>query len=394
MKKLMFWFLGYTKVKVSQENIRQFLNLANELGIMILELKSKKECVTLRIYTHNEKILLSAAKGKGLDYEIVSRNGIIEILKTYLHRAGLLTGVLLFFLALYLSPKFIWEINISGIERISEEQVCSILEEVGVHIGTFHPIVNRKEVHAYVLSKNKDISWIAVNFIGSSANVEILERDYAPKEEKNADVANIVAAKDGQIVETDVVCGRRLVKKGDIVKKGDVLVSGVYDTGKMGTRYVYSSAEVSAMVSDEFETQIPLSNYEKKYFDEITLKKTLKMFGKRINFYKNYSILEGNYDTISREEKIGFFGFDRVPVSVISEYVLPYEKVPVLLTETEALSRAQKEFFNKLILDSKYSDMISFEESYVIEDSVLIYKVSVDSIQNIAEISEYKINEN
>ena len=46
------------------------------------------------------------------------------------------------------------------------------------------------------------------------------------------------------------------VQSGDQVKKGDLLVSGVYDSIRMGTRYVYSDAKVLASIFKEFSVEI------------------------------------------------------------------------------------------------------------------------------------------
>ena len=242
------------------------------------------------------------------------------------------------------------------------------------------------------MNKSEDISWISVNFIGSSANVEIVERDYTVASEIRSDAANIVAAKDGQVVETDITCGRRVVKKGDIVKKGDVLVSGVYDTGKMGTRYVYSDADIYASVSDEFIVEIPLESTERVYVAEELLACTVKMFGKSINFYKNYSILEGNYDTICKEEKLKFLGLEKLPISILTTHALLYREEPVLLSEEVALERAKLKFYNILDTETDYEETLSIEDTYTVENSILIYKSVVDAIQNIALTSEFEIN--
>lgn len=392
MKHLLYWFLGYTVLGVKYECIRAVLNLINRYHVKVIDMRFSDESARIKIYAREEKKVTSALLSEGVSYTVHCKKGMTEHVKKYRHRSGMIIGAIAMFIALYVSPMFVWEINITGIDRLSEEAVIDILSGEGINLGSFAPLVDRKAVYMNILSKNKDISWIAVNFIGSSANVEIVERDYTTVSEVNSDAANIVASKDGFILETDVICGRRMVDKGDVVKKGDVLVSGIYDTEKMGTRYVYSDADVYAIIYDEFVIKVPLENTKKVYSDETLKACGIKIFGKSINFYKNYSILEGNYDTISREEKIEFLGLETLPISILSTDTLPYTNKHVFLTEDEALERARLEFYRSLDLETDYMEMLSIEEIYTIENSVLIYKPVVEAIQNIAATAEFEIN--
>ena len=392
MKRLLYLLLGYTVLRVKSENIRDFWNIANKYNIRIIETSVNESAAEVKIYTKDEKKITFLLENSCIEYTVAWRRGAAALVKKYRHRAGIILGLILFFAVMYISPKFIWEINITGAERLSREYICELLEKEGVYIGAFSPSVDRRAVYINILGETNDISWISVNFIGSSANVEIVERDYTPASDVDGDAANIVAAKDGQIIEADIINGKCLVKKGDVVKKGDILVSGVYDTGKMGTRYVYSDAKVYAVVCDEFTVEVPLENTKTVYNDEKVVMRTLKMFGKSINFYKNYSILESDYDTISREQKLQFLGMEKMPVSVITTSALSYTSEAVLFSEEEALERARHDFYERLDTETNYADTLSIEETYTVENSVLIYKCTVEAVENIALTSEFKIN--
>lgn len=392
MKRLLYLLLGYTVIRINSESVREFWNLANRHHVRILQTSFGNLGTEVKIYTRDEKKIISLLKKSCIENTLVCRRGLAALVKKYIHRVGMILGLALFFAAMYISPKFIWEINISGTDRLSREYVCELLAKEGVYIGAYSPSVDRRAVYINMLSGTNDISWISVNFIGSSANVEIVERDYTSVSDVDSDAANIIAEKDGQIVDVDIISGKCIVKKGDVVKKGDILVSGVYDTGKMGTRYVYSDANVYAAVCDEFIIEIPLKNSQNVYKDEIVVERAFKMFGKSINFYKNYSILDSNYDTISREEKLQFAGMEKLPVSVLTTSALPYITESVLLTEEEALERARHDFYERLDTETNYTDTLSIEETYTVENSVLIYKCTVEAVQNIAVTAEFEIN--
>lgn len=385
MKVFLYLTLGYTVIKVDSKCIKELLNFANTTGIHIISLSAKESYVLVKIYTRDEKKFSSVC----FEYGIVSRRGIPELIRKYNYRVGVIVGMILFFAVLYISPLFVWEINVSGIDKLSREYVCGLLEEEGVYIGAFSPSVDRRAVYMNILGKTEDISWLSVNFQGSSANVEIVERDYTPVAENLADGANIIAAKDGQITDADIIRGRAVVEKGEIVKKGQLLVSGIFDTVKMGTRYVFSEAEIYAAVNDEYVVEIPLANTKRVYREEKVLERTLKMFGKSINIFKNYSIYDENYDTITRDNNIYIFGFNELPFTIETAVALPYSDEPVFFTESEALAMAKREFYRRIDEEADYTEIIGFEESYTVDNEVLIYRCSVEAVENIAAVSEF-----
>ena len=391
MKIFLHLFLGYSVFCVSHEGYKILLNLSNKARIKLLNVRYKNEKLYVRVYAKDEKRLIYLLDSACVEYRITVRRGCPEIFKKYRHRVGLISGIIAFFLVMYISPLFIWEINISGLERIKREDAEKLLNESGVSIGAFSPLIERSRLYSEILLKSKDISWISVNIIGSSANVEILERDYEAAVITKADGANIIALKDGYIIDTDIKKGRRIVSDGTVVKKDEMLVSGVYDTAKMGTRYVYSDAKVFAGVNDAFSVEIPLKTVKKEYCEEIIMEKTVKIFGKSINILKNYTKSIEKYDTIIREESIPYFAFDRLPVALKSVCALPYETVEVALTEEEALDRARIEI-QRMVSEADYTEVLEYSENYYIKNDILYLNCSVEAIQNIALVSEFDVN--
>lgn len=392
MKFLLYWTLGFSDIRIPAECVKELLNFSNRVRVPLLRLQFLEDMAVVRVYTRDETALLAWLNGSCIRAEILRRCGIPAVWKRYRHRAGLLLGMSLFFFALYIAPLFIWEINITGLDRLSLEYVTGLLQNEGVYVGAFSPAIDRRAVYTNILQSAEDISWLSVNLQGSSANVEIVERAYVPVTEPLADGANIVAKKDGVVMDIQVVNGRSTVQKGEVVQKGSIIVSGIYDTAKMGTRYVHADAAVYAVVCDEYVTEIPMHNTRRVYGEETVLEMSLKMFGKSINIFKNYFILEENYDTIKREDDLPVFRFDKLPISLETVCALPFEDAEVLLTEQEALSLAKRELFRKIHEEADYSDILALEESYTVEDAVLIYRCEVEAIENIAAVSEFNMD--
>lgn len=391
MKQLLYLTIGYTVLKIDNCCIKEVLNIANFLGIKILSLSSNDKETKIKFYTKDEQIFFPKLDSSCIKYTLICRRGILYTAKKYRHRAGMILGLILFFTVLYISPMFVWEINISGLDRLSTEYISELVEKEGVYLGAFSPSVDRKALYRNILRTSNDISWISVNFIGSSANVEVVERDYSQTANKLADGANIIAKKDGKVLEADVICGRLLAKNGSIVKKGEILVSGVYETAKYGTRYVYSDAKVYAVVVDEYSVEIPFKNTKKVYGEGTVAECFVKMFGKTVNIFKNYSILDENYDTINKDVNLPFALLDKLPLSIETVSALPYTYESVELTEAQALQRARLDFFKMLDTEANYIETLSIEETVTVENSVLVLKCSVEAVENIAATSEFEI---
>lgn len=391
MKFLLYLLLGYAVFDLPEENLRELLNFCNCIGVKTRKIRQKDDRVEVCFLLSDEKKLMSFFEREQISAKLHHRAGLPVVWRRYRHRVGMLAGLVLFFAAIYAAPLFIWEINIDGLDRLTRESVCALLEEEGVRIGAFSPSIDRKQVYLNILRATDEISWISVNLRGSSANIEIIERDTPPVSETRADAANLVASTSGQIVGADIVRGKFAAHIGKIVKAGDLLVSGVVDSPIMGTRYVYSEGAIFAAVSTDYEIEIPLVGAERCYVGEKTLETTLCLFGKTINIFKNYSIFDENYDTILRESNLAFLGLDSLPVSICTTVAVLYEETAATLDEREALARARDELRRQIAEKDTYAEILAREESYVVKDGVLIYKCRVEAIENIAAVAEFNI---
>ena len=390
MKFLLYLLLGYSVLEADAVDFRALLNFCNQSGVRLRRIREGETSARVWVLLADEAKLMDFAARRGCNLRVCVRHGVPILWRRYRHRVGMWAGLLLFFAAIYTAPLFVWEINVEGIDRLSREYVCGLLADEGVRIGAFSPAIDRSRVYLNVLRRAADISWLSVNLRGSTANVEIVERDAPPAVKAQADGANLVAARGGQIIGADIVRGALAVKSGDIVKGGALLVSGVIDSPTVGTRYLYAEGCVLAAVYDDYEIEMPLTRAVRAYTGEKTLEMSLSVFGKSINIFKNYSISDENYDTIYRESNLPFPGLCRLPLALHTTVALPYTETPVPLTEAEALARARAELKAR-IAEKNYADILSREESYTVTDGVLLYRCSVEAIENIAAVAEFNV---
>lgn len=391
MKFLLYLLLGYAVLETDAGDFRALLNFCNQSGIRLRRIREGETTVRIWVLLADEAKIHAFFARRGGECRICARHGVPVLWRRYRHRAGLLVGLCVFFAAIYIAPLFVWEVNIEGIDRLGRSYVCELLAEEGVRVGAFSPAIDRDRVYLHVLRRAPDISWLSVNLRGSTANVEIVERDTPPAARAQADGANLVAARGGQIVAADIVRGALAVKAGDIVGKGALLVSGVIDSPTTGTRCLYAEGAVLAAVYDDYTVEIPLVRAVRSYDGEETLEMSLSVFGKSINIFKNYSISDENYDTIYRENNLPYPGLCRLPLSLLTTVALKYSETPVTLTEAEALTLARAELQRQIAEKQTYAEILSREESYAAMDGVLTYRCSVEAIENIAAVAEFNV---
>lgn len=387
MKRILYSFCGYAVLRVPLTARKKVMNLWAANGILLLwELEAGENCdlcISVRNTKKAERVLTEAE----IPLIACKRRGLPAFLSRYKHRAGLHAGLFVFFLLLLLAPRFIWEIRIVGAENLRHAEITAILSENGIYLGAYIPNIDRDGVYASVLQSRKDISWLSVNFRGSVATVEIIERNAASIVAESVGV-NIVAKKDGRITDMQITRGSRAVQNGAIVKKGDLLVSGVYDTARFGTRFVHAKATILAEVSDTYTVTVPLTEEQIVYGEEILISTQLNFFDNSINIFKKNNKLNIEYDIITKKESLPLPLLERLPLYLTRIVALPYTRMELPLAAEDALMRAKKEA-ERLITDAAYKDLLSLEECFSVEENQLIYTCQVYAVQDIAASSAF-----
>lgn len=260
--------------------------------------------------------------------------GLAALIQRYKRRIGIPIGAMIALIMVILSSEFIFDIEISGNERVDSKVIEEELSSLGFRLGAYIPSLDCGEICKRIASENDEISWISINMRGTVAHVEIRERNDA-KVIDTSSPSNIVAAYDGQIVSVEAYGGQSKVRAGQTVKKGELLISGIIDSPALGYRTVRARGRVFARVTKVFSAEEELLRSIKIYTGRKTVKKTIKIFSKSINLFKNSNISYEKYDTIENEERLSLFGA-RLPISVITRSYEEYNESSVLISSEEA----------------------------------------------------------
>ena len=251
-------------------------------------------CTTL-----SARRFLGICQKKGIDAKIISTKGLPRLLKQFGARVGLIIGAFFAVALMVLSGLFVWDVQVSGNETLTEGEVIAELRACGFGVGSYLPALRVREVENRVLMASERIGWLSINMEGTVARVQVIEHvsgeaagggDAATSKRP----ANLVATRDGQIEYLELYRGNVVVSVGQAVKAGELLVSGLYDSKTGSFRYTRAAGNVMARTERTVTVEIPIS-YEEKVLEEAVLQEIEVHF---FNF--SYKIYEnsGNFDIL------------------------------------------------------------------------------------------------
>jgi similar to stage IV sporulation protein len=370
MERFKQWLIGYARLYISGSRTERFLSLLNNKDIPVWKVIPEKDGYTFLISRTNIRELDTIRRKTGTHIKVTEKFGLPYFLFRYRKRKALLLGIVLCAAIVYTGSMFIWDINVDGTQLYTEEQIKERIESQYVTFGQRKSEVNCEELEESLRADFPEISWISCEIIGTQLNVVIKETLEGTETIHDADTPqNIVAAKDGVIVEMITRSGTPLVKRGASIQKGDVLISGVvyiYDDYDevLETDYVVADGDVIAETQYSYSDSFELQYYEKRYTGKHQKNLELQLFQWSFRLPipdKNYT----NYDEASETYtlRIGHTYF--LPISLVVLERREYEPELCEYTEEDAVARMNQRL-------QAFMDSLSEKEVEIMENHVTI----------------------
>jgi len=317
-------------------------------------------------------------------------HGLPALLHRYRGRWGILVGVLLFAFLVWQSGTVVWDVSVTGNEKLTDEEVIAMLWDYGFGVGTKFGKIDFDQLQNDFLLTTDEIAFIAVNMQGTVANVQVRENlGSRTGRETGGKSANLIAAEDGQILEVHLVGGRAAVQRGDTVRAGDLLISGILAIRGEQLRYEYSAGEVLAQVNRVIEAESPLVRTENMQTGREIVKKTVRIFAKEIKLFRNTGIDYASYDTIIENKQISLPGGISLPVWIRTETVRETAPQTVTLTEEEAFADAMIRYRAQMDALLEEAEILKIETERTCADGmcrIVGRAVCVTDIARTAEI--------
>lgn len=392
VQPILNYFTGYVKIKVEGLFLERFINICVSKKILLMDIKREKSTIMYaNVGIADYKKLKQVARKTKSKIKIQRKKGLPFTIKKYRKRKifGILFVVIL--ALLIVSSNYIWNIEISGNVKITNQEILQSLEESGLKVGLSKNDIDINAVISKIRLDREDIAWIGITVKGTNAIVKIKEAAKAPEVIDENKFCNIVANKTGMITKINVQNGTANVKVGDIVEEGDILVNGYLEGKYTGTRYVHGAATVEAKIwytkkeKAMLKQQIPVQtgNEEKKY--------SIKFKKNQINLFKTLSKFE-KYDTINENKKIILFSNFYLPIEVVKITNKEYVLQDVTYTNGEQTQILTEKLKKELLEEiGEQKNIVNVNVNTYSQDETVEVEVTYEVLENIGVEQEMNI---
>lgn len=358
---------GYLTVNASGNHVEKCLNLALANRIYLWNVRRKPSgeisfCVSNRGFRMMEEY----GEKTGTVFRIVGRDGIPVLWKSTKKRRVFLGSALCCVAIILLSSSFIWTIEVKGESPVEKTLLHEALKSYGLGVGSFRKNVDFTVISNQLINDFDEILWANVELSGTRLVVTVVPRTNAPKLIPKEIPTNIVAKKDGVILDIVSENGDAMVKVGDTVVKDQILISGLIPSPSVGSRYLHSMGEITALTWEERTVEQKRYRYDKIPTGNTNIQREITVGNLKIPLDFRQTIDFYNYDSIIKEKHFLFLTYREIKHE---EYQL--QKVPLSLEE--AVSQGKNTLLVELSKEG-ITEFVSLKTDYATldEETVLV----------------------
>lgn len=367
-------------------DIEGFLSYCIKNNIEITDPQKNNYEMKAKIRPKNYLILKKSAKKFGIKLRIKEKTGLYFYILKNIEKSGFIIGIIFTVFFCILMNRFIWIIEVSGNNKISEEKIIASAEKMGLLTGTPAKSHAVQDIEWFILNENEELSDVQINIQGSRANITVNERLDEPIMTPDDDLpVNLIAAKYGVIRKTEVFDGQSLVKPGDAVMKGDLLVSAVYEDRHNKLTLKHARANIIAETDHSVKIEFPMNRiiYEKD--------KIIKEIYKFDFFGYNFKIGKEDNENLNNYEEIYsdfvFFGI-KLPVNLCIRRYFDVKASAITYETDDAAEGAlrlleqyeEKEMKNMEILSRKINEYTKNDKYIVEAEYIVLMNIAVEQI--------------
>lgn len=382
--------IGYITVSGIGGFQEKFFSAMFKAGIKLWEVKQISGGFTAKMQPYKYLKAKRIAKSCGVELKIEKRSGLYFFLKKYNKRLGVVCGLFLMGIITTGLSNHVWDIEIIGNDTIPDSSVLSVLEECGISVGVAKTDIDYSLAQQTAMLRLGEVGWFGMELTGCRLNVKVSEKIDIPEMVETDVPCNVVAARDGKIVLTEVYSGTQLVQVGDGINKGGMLVSGTVVDSAGNILYEHASAKFIADFTETRDFFVPFESIEQAACGDETKRNYLLLMNSTIPLFWG----DGQVDNAKYTEEIYnqyLFGFE-LPYKVKVGTYIEYRDINVVRTTEQIVSelREQKSVYESNFL-SDY-DITECREAYTTDENGITLSVFYKLRGNIAKQEKIELN--
>ena len=337
--RLLRWFPGWVRVETEGGYPERLLNdLAGKVDVWYV--RRAEENMRFSCRAGDYRRMRPMARRACLRMRVRQKHGFPFWRHRYRHRKGLLVGLAVYVvLLLVLSPR-IWVIEVEGNLLTPTEEVLELAEQYGVRLGARMDQLQIKEFQLHGANSLGAVGYITVNPSHCVARIQVTERAKTPEVIDLSHPSDIVAARDGIILQIEARSGQKMVRVGEAVTAGTILISGRVDTD-LGEQLYRAYGEVWAETTRHITISVPLLQKRWTPTDRVVCRPVLSLFCWGFPLYSERPLQE-KMSRIYMNHPLIIEGVT-LPLALSCTYDVFLTEVRTVLTTDQARDLAQKQ---------------------------------------------------
>lgn len=259
MKPLTELMLGSCELSVRSAEPETVLNRLAEYEIPFWNVTPQGAfCVTLSIVYSDKAEALALMEEIGAETVINSEFEGYRKLYTLVKRPAILLTLVLIALTVYILPKHVWFVTVSGNRIVPTDRIVRAASDFGIRFWTENQSINSERFRNEILSSIPELRWAAVNCSGGICEIVVREKNEMPERTDRRIPCDVEAMKTGTIVRMSVTEGQAVCAVGETVTAGQTLVSGI-NPYPVRVQQIHAQAEIYARTWYQKRAVTPVS---------------------------------------------------------------------------------------------------------------------------------------
>lgn len=341
---------GFITVKLTGADIPSLLQRFAKEGILLFHIQRENDLIVYVWVRRSDYQKLKVIAGNhGADVAATGRSGIYWIFSSFIRRPILVAGISILLVLSWFVPTRVFFISVEGNDAVPTRLILEKAAECGITFGANRRDVRSEKMKNSLLGALPQLQWTGVNTYGCTAVISVTERSEPEETTQAHGISSIVADRDGVIYSCTVASGNPLCVEGQAVRAGEVLVSGYTDCG-IKIQATRAKAEIFAQTLRQLTVKTPLDYKQKGDLYQTSLKFSLILGKKRINFSKDSGISPPTCDKMYSQYYCVLPGGFQLPIAVAVEQCY-FRKTDTITAASQISQVCAEEFVQDYLVE-------------------------------------------